>query len=262
MLPFDRLMSNSGRCGIALEQQEIRDRVKSASGGARGSPKHWHAPECPFEDAIEREFVLASGERSVAISNREPDFSLLSLPDHFEWMWPMHELLPNELGPLQLPFFVKFTMSAHKQYEILYPKPFNECVESLTSPDEITRIVMSEAITGGVQQALVKFVKHIPRLRDAMRMGQPEATARWNCGVADMNHLLYYRWHRNLLPRRPFVLLPVAPRSYELHSFRPALSNTDGISMSSASEIEEFEDMIYVGDIGFALLMPAKFPHA
>ncbi len=53
-----------------------------------------------------RGFVLATGERTEAVSGCELPFSLYELPDHFEFSWPMHELLPIELAPLNAPFLV------------------------------------------------------------------------------------------------------------------------------------------------------------
>ena len=61
---------------------------------------------CKYERSVSppRVLVLATGERTEAVSGCQLLFSLSELPDHFEFSWPMHELLPIELSPLNAPF--------------------------------------------------------------------------------------------------------------------------------------------------------------
>jgi hypothetical protein len=154
-----------------------------------------------------RGFVLATGERTEAVSGCELPFSLYELPDHFEFSWPMHELLPIELAPLNAPFLVNTCVGEFKAM-------FREMRKwsSLMPPPLAMK---------SFEGSLGTFIKHVPRLH-AMKEGQqPEATLLWAKGCEDMSLLLYQRWKHtpDVLPIQPFGLIPMAPRPYELSTF-------------------------------------------
>ena len=200
----------------ALEDQKaVRERVKSGqpaaspgSGIALLPAPIWikvhemlrnQAPSMP------REFVLATGERKIAMSNSDPPFSVFELPDHFEFVWPMHILLPTELAPLSgQPFPIMTTIGHFRPMLTVGRSDGLSCSKSL-------------------EGSLATFIKRIPRLFEAMKNGQqPEATKLWQKGCEDMVLLLFYRWRhaRHLLLVEPYALVPMAPRSYELGTFR------------------------------------------
>lgn len=250
----------------AVEQQAMRDRVKS--GQAVPSNFGWASASTgageDHEQKLEREFVLASGERTVATSNREPDFSVFSLPHYFEWTWPMHELLPNELAPLKAPFYVKTNMYVHRYWEALCPAPIDYAASSTSSQHQFMIEMISQGNVASIQGSVMKFVELVPRLRDAVKLGQPEATARWKKGCEDMSFLLYWRWQRNSLTRPPFAVVPVAPRFYELDSFRPESKEENGSAQDQAErESRANETDVKLQHDYFVLRMPANpFPRA
>jgi hypothetical protein len=90
---------------------------------------------------LQREFVLASAERALATSGSVPPFSVFSLPDHFEWAWPLHVLLPNELAPLNAPFMCKTTMHEFRQ-ESSRGGPNKLSVKSLESSLPVAKFIM------------------------------------------------------------------------------------------------------------------------
>lgn len=139
----------------ALEQQAVSARIDSGQGLAPNLSDHM------MSRLLQREFVLASGERTLATSGSVPPFSVFLLPDHFEWAWPMHVLLPHELSPLNAPFVCKTTMHEFKQVSPAGPDPLR--VQS-------------------IEGALAKFVSQVPCLYEAMRSGQPEASTLWRNG--------------------------------------------------------------------------------
>jgi hypothetical protein len=245
----------------ALEQQAMRDRAKSGQAFATSIGPSGNVD---YAQILQREFVLASGERTVATSNRKPDFSVFSLPHYFEWSWPMHELLPNELAPLNAPFYVKTNMNVHRQWESLCPAPVDYAGSSISKQEQFIVQMMSQSTIATTEGAVMKFVEHIPRLRDAVKLGQPEATARWKKGCQDMNMLLYWRWQRNSLTRPPFALVPLALRFYELDSFRPAAESEE--ENASARDQAERESRANETDVKlqrdyFVLRMPTSpFP--
>jgi hypothetical protein len=248
----------------AVEQQAMRDRVKS--GQAEPSMFGWASASTgvDHEQHLEREFVLASGERTVATSNREPDFSVFSLPHYFEWTWPMHELLQNELAPLKAPFYVKTNMCVHRYWEGLCPAPIDYAASSTSSQHQFMIEMISQGNIATIQGSVMKFVELVPRLRDAVKLGQPEATARWKKGCEDMSFLLYWRWQRNSLTRPPFAVVPLAHRFYELDSFRPESEEENASARDQAErESRANETDVKLQRDYFVLCMPATpFPRA
>jgi hypothetical protein len=188
------------------EQKAVRERAKS---GQPAPSRFWihemlrnQAPSMP------REFVLSTGVRKIAMSNSDPPFSVFELPDHFEFVWPMHILLSTELAPL-------FGEGSSSAFPITTMGHFRDRFAGFGCVDP--RFAKS------VEESLATFIKRVPRLFEAMKTGpQPEATQLWKKGCEDMVLLLCYRWRhaRDLLLVEPYALLPMAPRSYELGAFR------------------------------------------
>ena len=230
---------------LAGERQAVRDRfIKSGQASTKVGQV------LPL--VYEREFVLSSGDRENATSGCVPFFSVFSLPDHFELVWPMHEMLPKELAPLKLPFNIKSTVGKLKGM-LIYLSGFHEG---------------DEFYAKSLEKLLKKFVKIIPLLRDLVKLGQPEATATWKSGCRNMRMLFYYRWHRQLLTQGPFALVPFASRSYEEHGFQSTSGSQepeydrygreeDEIGYSSQAEETEMPN----GAAFFILRMPeSPFP--
>jgi hypothetical protein len=220
------------------EHQDVRNRVKSgqASAGLVGAQ---------IKIVCEREFVLASGARQVVRSGGTPTFSIFALPDHFEWIWPMHEFLPNELAPLESKFNVRCTVGMLKEIQVY--------IIGFQNGDEVYH--------KSLEESLKKFVKQVPLLRNAVKIGQPEATATWTQGCRSMCMLLYYRWHRNLLPmqKSPFGLVPIELRSYELP--RQAGAEPARNAVKSIPDGLEMDLPAIASPIYFILRMPeSPFP--
>jgi hypothetical protein len=211
------------------EQQAVRARMKSGSA----------VPSCPGIIAgmfLQREFFLRSGKRHSAISGEAPSYSVFELPDHFELAWPMHDLLPNELAPLNAVFPVKTTMRELRQYT---SRP-------------------SSADPRSIVGSLAKFVANVPRIHAAMLRGQPEALKLWQNGCNDMCRLLYYRWAYapHELPQTLFALVPEALRPYELNARSKKGSGSSKQNVAGMlSRVKPFTDL---SARFFILRMPAN----
>ncbi len=70
---------------------------------------------CKYERSVSPPcvLVLATGERTEAVSGCQLFFSLSELPHHFEFSWPM-QLLPIELSPLNAPFLVNSALASSR----------------------------------------------------------------------------------------------------------------------------------------------------
>jgi hypothetical protein len=228
------------------EQQAVRERIKLGQvtpapvkvDEATIADHHWGL----LPSALPREFVLASGERVLAISGAELPFSIFSLPDHFEWAWPMHKLLPNELAPLNAQFMCTETM--------------HELRKVSGRPLSASGKRESKIFEG----AVAKFVKNVPRLNEAMQRGQPEAATLWKNGCTDMCCLLHHRWafDQASLPQfPPIAVVPVAPRPYELHpevqAIRTTATSADG---ASGHRLRVLQPYVQQGANFFVLRMP------
>jgi hypothetical protein len=175
---------------MVREQEEVRRRMRAGAGDlCRPTITH---------EILKRDFVLISGQRLEALSNNDPPFSIFNLPDAFEFMWPMHDLLSevSQLGGS----FCATTMGEFRDY--------------MDKSDGL-----SDAMVRSVEGSLKKFVKNAPTLFEAMNKGHKEAAKSWGNGFDDMTLLLYERWRRGILKRIPMALLPLAPRPYELDGF-------------------------------------------
>ena len=96
-----------------------------------------------------------------------------------------------------------------------------------------------------MEESLATFIKRVPRLFEAMKNGQqPEATKLWQKGCEDMVLLLFYRWWhaRHLLLVEPYALVPMAPRSYELGTFRGNVEQEEESDDAYRSSIAEHHD--------------------